>query len=89
MARLLDRQHVQQQAVLTQVRRSAVGTGDRSEKVRTYNFPEARITDHRVDFKYYKLPQFMEGELDPVLDRLIAWDQANRLAEPPPNGQSK
>jgi len=87
MARLLDRQMAQQQEALTEVRRSAVGSGDRSEKVRTYNYPEARITDHRIDFKYYKLPQFVEaGDLDPVIDRLIAWDQANRLSEPGPNG---
>src|SRR2546426_7101247 len=77
----------QQQEALTEVRRSAVGSGDRSDKVRTYNYPEGRITDHRIDFKYYKLPQFIEaGDLDPVIDRLIAWDQGNRLSEPPPNG---
>ncbi len=87
MARLLDRQLAQQHAALTEVRRSAVGSGDRSEKVRTYNYPEGRITDHRIDFKYYKLPQFVEaGDLDPVIDRLIAWDQANRLSQPAPNG---
>ncbi len=89
MARLLDRQLAQQQEALTEVRRSAVGSGDRSEKVRTYNYPEGRITDHRIDFKYYKLPQFVEaGELDPVIDRLIAWDQGNRLSEPP-NGAKR
>jgi peptide chain release factor 1 len=87
LARVLDRQLAQRQAELTKARRLAVGTGDRSEKIRTYNYPEARITDHRIDFKYYKLPQFVEaGDLDPVLDRLIAWDQGNRLAEPAPNG---
>ncbi|TMG15618.1 MAG: peptide chain release factor 1, partial [Chloroflexi bacterium] len=87
LARVLDRQLAKQQAALTLARRSAVGTGDRSEKIRTYNYPEARITDHRIDFKYYKLPQFVEaGDLDPVIDRLIAWDQGNRLSEPPPNG---
>src|SRR5256885_5777605 len=84
MARLLDRQMAQQQEALTEVRRSAVGSGDRSEKVRTYNYPEGRITDHRIDFKYYKLPQFVEaGDLDPVIDRLIAWGQGNHLSEPP------
>jgi peptide chain release factor 1 len=89
MARLLDRQMAQQQEALSEVRRSAVGSGDRSEKVRTYNYPEGRITDHRIDFKYYKLPQFVEaGDLDPVIDRLIAWDQGNRLSEPP-NGAAR
>jgi peptide chain release factor 1 len=87
MARLLDRQMAQQHAALTEVRRSAVGSGDRSEKVRTYNYPEGRITDHRIDFKYYKLPQFIQaGDMDPVIERLIAWDQENRLNEPAPNG---
>src|SRR6202022_3592227 len=87
LARLLDRQMAQHQEALTEVRRSAVGSGDRSEKVRTYNYPEGRITDHRIDFKYYKLPQFIEaGDLDPVIDRLIAGDQGNRLSEPAPNG---
>ncbi|HEY8678033.1 MAG TPA: peptide chain release factor 1 [Candidatus Dormibacteraeota bacterium] len=87
MARLLDRQMAQQHAALTEVRRSAVGSGDRSEKVRTYNYPEGRITDHRIDFKYYKLPQFIgDGDMNPVIERLIAWDQGNRLNEPPPNG---
>ena len=87
MTRLLDRQMAQQHAALTEVRRSAVGSGDRSEKVRTYNYPEGRITDHRIDFKYYKLPQFIgEGDMNPVIERLIEWDQANRLSEPAPNG---
>jgi peptide chain release factor 1 len=87
LARINDRQIAKQQAALTLARRSAVGTGERSEKIRTYNYPEGRITDHRIDFKYYKLPQFVEsGDIDPVIDRLIAWDQANRLAEPTPNG---
>ena len=87
LARILDRQLAERQAALTQARRSAVGTGDPSEKIRTYNYPEGRITDHRVDFKYYKLPQFVEqGDLDPVIDRLIAWDQSSRLSEPAPNG---
>jgi peptide chain release factor 1 len=82
MARLLERQLEQQQADLTQARRSAVGTAERSEKVRTYNFPEGRITDHRIDFKYYKLHEMVdEGDLDPVVDRLIAWDQASKLSQ--------
>ena len=89
MARLYDRQRAQQEAVVTQARRSAVGTAERSEKVRTYNFPEGRITDHRIDFKYYKLPQFMAGDLDPVVDKLIQWDQANRLTATGPNGASR
>ena len=81
LARLSARQRAQQQSALTQARRSAVGSAERSEKVRTYNFPEGRITDHRVDLKYYKLAQFLGGDLDPVVDRLIAWDQASRLSD--------
>ena len=88
MARLLDRQQEQQDAELSRARRSAVGTAERSEKVRTYNYPESRITDHRIDFKYYKLPQFLAGDIDPVVDRLIQWDQANKLSEPP-DGESR
>jgi peptide chain release factor 1 len=89
MARLYDRQRAQQEAALTQARRSAVGTAERSEKVRTYNYPEGRITDHRIDLKYYKLPQFMAGDLDPVVDKLIQWDQTNRLAASEPNGDRR
>jgi peptide chain release factor 1 len=89
MARLYDRQRAQQEAAVTQARRSAVGSAERSEKVRTYNFPEGRITDHRIDFKYYKLPQFMAGDLDPVVDKLIQWDQANRLSAAEPNGERR
>ena len=89
MARLYDRQRAQQEAAVTQARRSAVGTAERSEKVRTYNFPEGRITDHRIDFKYYKLPQFMAGDLDPVVDKLIQWDQASRLTATEPNGDRR
>src|SRR5256884_1667538 len=90
MARLFDRQMAQQQEALTEVRRSAVGSGDRSEKVRTYNYPEGRITDHRIDFKYYKLPQFVEAcDLDPANDRLIAWGQGKRPSETPKGAQRK
>ncbi|HYM49798.1 MAG TPA: peptide chain release factor 1 [Candidatus Limnocylindrales bacterium] len=86
MARLYDRQRALKDAEVSQARRSAVGTGERSEKVRTYNFPEGRITDHRIDFKYYKLPQFLNGELDPVIDKLIQWGESNRLTASDPNG---
>jgi peptide chain release factor 1 len=81
LARILDLKRSEQEAELARVRRSAVGSGDRSEKVRTYNFPEGRITDHRIDLKHYKLPQFLNGDLDPVIDALAAADQARRLPE--------
>ena len=62
-------------------RKSQVGSGDRSERIRTYNFPQERITDHRVNLTLHKLDRVLGGELDEILDALIADDQANRLAE--------
>ncbi len=62
-------------------RKSQVGTGDRSERIRTYNFPQGRMTDHRINLTLYKLDQVMAGDLDEVIDALIADDQARKLAE--------
>ena len=62
-------------------RKSQVGTGDRSERIRTYNFPQGRMTDHRINLTLYALPQIMGGDLDEVIDALVAHDQAARLAE--------
>ncbi|MFD0979763.1 peptide chain release factor 1 [Tropicimonas aquimaris] len=62
-------------------RRSQVGTGDRSERIRTYNFPQGRMTDHRINLTLYKLDQVMQGDLGDVIDALIADDQARKLAE--------
>ncbi len=62
-------------------RKSQVGSGDRSERVRTYNFPQGRMTDHRINLTLYKLDQVMQGDLDEVIDGLIADDQARRLAQ--------
>lgn len=62
-------------------RKSQVGSGDRSERIRTYNFPQGRMTDHRINLTLYALPQIMAGDLDPVIDPLIAHDQAEKLAE--------
>jgi peptide chain release factor 1 len=74
-ARLYDlemRKQTQQQA---DARRSQVGTGERSEKIRTYNFPEDRITDHRVGFKVHQVPRVLDGELDSIIDALVAADR--------------
>ncbi|MBP5274954.1 MAG: peptide chain release factor 1 [Abditibacteriota bacterium] len=60
-------------------RRTMIGSGDRSEKSRTYNYPQNRITDHRIEYTSYNLPQFMDGDLDDVIDRLIAFDQAEKM----------
>ena len=62
-------------------RKSQVGSGDRSERVRTYNFPQGRMTDHRINLTLYKLDQIMQGDLDETIDALISENQANQLAE--------
>ena len=63
-------------------RKSQVGTGDRSERIRTYNFPQGRVTDHRINLTLYKIDKVMSGEaLDEFIDALLAEDQAARLAE--------
>ncbi|VDC30156.1 peptide chain release factor 1 [Pseudogemmobacter humi] len=62
-------------------RKAQVGSGDRSERIRTYNFPQGRMTDHRINLTLYALPQIMQGDLTEVIDALIAHDQAERLAE--------
>jgi len=61
-------------------RRGQVGSGDRSERIRTYNFPQGRLTDHRINLTLYKLGDIMEGDLDPVIDPLINEHQAEELA---------
>jgi peptide chain release factor 1 len=62
-------------------RKSQVGSGDRSERIRTYNFPQGRVSDHRINLTLYKIDRIMDGELDEIVDALIASDQAERLAE--------
>jgi peptide chain release factor 1 len=61
-------------------RKSMVGSGDRSEKIRTYNFPQDRVTDHRIGLTVHDLPGVLEGRLDPLIDALVMRDQADRLA---------
>ena len=63
------------------LRKSQIGTGDRSEKIRTYNFPQGRVTDHRIKLTLYKIEQIMEGDLDELIDSLISADQAAKLAK--------
>ena len=69
-----------QQSEQAQNRRSLVGSGDRSERIRTYNFPQGRVTDHRINLTLYKLPDIMMGDLSPVIDPLNQEYQADQLA---------
>ncbi|MFQ8430560.1 peptide chain release factor 1 [Amaricoccus sp. W119] len=75
----LERQKLDQERAAS--RKGQVGSGDRSERIRTYNFPQGRLTDHRIGLTLYKLDQVMQGDLGEVIDALIAADQASRLAE--------
>jgi len=80
--RLYERERDMKDAARSAARKSQVGSGDRSERIRTYNFPQGRITDHRVEgLTVYNLPDVLEGAVDELLDGLIAADQAERLAE--------
>jgi peptide chain release factor 1 len=80
-ARLYEQQREALDAARASDRKSQVGSGDRSERIRTYNFPQGRVTDHRINLTLYNLPKVLEGEsLDDVINPLIAEDQAARLA---------
>ncbi|HAH96562.1 MAG TPA: peptide chain release factor 1, partial [Firmicutes bacterium] len=78
-ARILAQKQEEQDAETMQTRRSMVGSGDRSERIRTYNFPQNRLTDHRINLTLYQLDRIMEGDLNEVIDPLLAADQAERL----------
>ena len=80
-SRLLNAERDRQTAATAENRRNLVGTGDRSERIRTYNFPERRVTDHRINLTVYRLDEFIEGDLDMVIDPLINEHQADLLAE--------
>ncbi|WP_312815087.1 peptide chain release factor 1 [Brevundimonas sp.] len=79
--RLYDMQRQAKDLARSDARKSQVGSGDRSERIRTYNFPQGRVTDHRIGLTLHSLPQILEGDLDPMLNALIAEDQAARLAD--------
>ncbi|MCR4600734.1 MAG: peptide chain release factor 1 [Clostridia bacterium] len=78
-ARLYDLQLQQQHDELAEQRKSQVGSGDRSERIRTYNFPQGRISDHRIGLTIYKLDNFLDGDIDEVIDALITEDQAEKM----------
>ena len=80
-ARLYDMERSRADQARAADRRSQVGSGDRSERIRTYNFPQGRMTDHRINLTLYRLDAIMQGDLDEVIDALTAHDQAARLAE--------
>ena len=77
--RLYEAECAKQQAAIAAERRAQVGTGDRSERIRTYNFPENRVSDHRIKLTLYKLGQFLDGDMDEVLDALATADTAEKL----------
>ena len=80
-ARLYDMELQKQHDAEAEVRKSQVGTGDRSEKIRTYNFPQGRVTDHRIKLTTHRLGEVLDGDLDEIIDSLIAADQAAKLAK--------
>jgi peptide chain release factor 1 len=80
-ARLYEAEREKRDAERAANRKSQVGSGDRSERIRTYNFPQGRVSDHRINLTLYKIDRIMDGELDEIVDALIASDQAERLAE--------
>jgi peptide chain release factor 1 len=78
-SRLYEMEMQKQQEALAKERKSMVGSGDRSEKIRTYNFPQNRVTDHRIGFTLHQLPEAMDGKIQPLIDALITHFQAERL----------
>ena len=80
-ARIKDKQEKEQAAKTASTRKSLIGSGDRSERIRTYNFPQGRVTDHRINLTLYKIERIMDGELDDVVGALAAEHQADQLAQ--------
>ena len=78
-ARLYDLELQKQHAEQAELKKSLVGSGDRSERIRTYNFPQGRVTDHRIGYTMYKLDAFLDGDMDEIIDALITSDQAARM----------
>lgn len=80
-AKLYDIEQQQRHDAEAELRRSQIGTGDRSEKIRTYNFPQGRVTDHRINLTLYKIDKIMDGDIQEIVDACIAADQAAKLAK--------
>ena len=85
-AKLYDLEQQKRHDEEAELRRSQVGTGDRSEKIRTYNFPQGRVTDHRIKLTLYKIDAIMDGDIQELIDNLTAADQAAKLAKMNQNG---
>jgi peptide chain release factor 1 len=79
-SRLYDKMLTDQAAEIAQERKGQVGTGDRSERIRTYNFPQGRVTDHRINLTVHQMDAFIDGDLDEMIDALITSDQAEKLS---------
>jgi peptide chain release factor 1 len=82
-SRLYELELQQQQKQIIEERRSMIGSGDRSEKIRTYNFPQNRVTDHRIGLTLHQLDRIMEGKIGDIIDALIAYYQAEKMKQPP------
>ena len=80
VARIKDAQEREQHAKIASERKSLVGSGDRSERIRTYNFPQGRVTDHRINLTLYKIDSIMDGDLDELVGALSSEHQAEQLA---------
>ena len=80
-SRLFDLMQQEQNDKIAAERKSQIGSGDRSERIRTYNFPQSRITDHRINLTLYKLDSFLDGDIDEVIDALITEDQAEKMRD--------
>ena len=78
-SRLYEMERAKQDAAIAGARKSQVGSGDRSERIRTYNFPQGRVTDHRIGLTLYKIDAIMDGDLDELIDALVTADQAEKL----------
>ena len=79
-SRLYDYYNSQYQSEYAENRKNQIGTGDRSERIRTYNFPQGRITDHRIGYTVYNLPEFLTGDIDGMIEALKVADRAAKLA---------
>jgi len=78
-AKLYDIKIQEQNKEISETRKSQVGSGDRSERIRTYNFPQGRVSDHRIGLTIYKLDYFLDGDIDEIIDGLITSDQAEKM----------